>query len=393
MIKNMAKAVQSFHSGVIRQLEKTIIKRFLPLFFLTLTACIPTRHNRTDFRLTDTPFEPALLICSPVSSVPYWFELNIEGIAAIPTPIEASFSLFVPWTEARHIVAFLPSFYGVLYAGINRWGILKVETRGKETALYYYNGGETWKNYPALSFFRYGEKPAALLGLDRFFIENKSPAPEPALWVTTDTGGMEPVFFPAIQSFPPSQGWETTAFFQGVDSVWYCRLIVPEQKSVFLAIENLSFPGREISAEDFFLAQTEISLIPPPLLAWAMSETERLLDCSCAAQVVSPEFSGKRYFRTGTSAGELEFFGYYRHLLPEMEGLAVLLLPCGWGIYCCSHGTIQRDGRFLLPQPTAESIVYTGAALAGKDLLIVSWEEQADWNLGAAGFLLLKVDW
>jgi len=360
--------------------------RFLPLFLLTLAACIPNRQTSS----RHTSFEPALVV---QSSVPRWFELTLEGPVTIPGPAEASPNTFVPWTEARHIAAFIPDVYGVLYAGINRWGFLKVEAQGKETALYYYNGEGAWKNYPALSFFRYGERPAALLGRDRFFNENGSPAPEPAFWAAADTGGMDPVILPALQPFPPSHGWETTAFFQGPDNNWYCRLLIPGQKSAFLTTENLSAPGREISAEDFILAQRDESHTPPPLLAWIMSETERLLDCSCIAQVVSPEFSGKRYFRTGTSAGELEFFGYYRPPLPGMEGAAVLLLPGGWGIYCCSDGTVRRDGRFSLPMPEVESIVYTGAALAGKNLLVVSWEERADWNVGAAGFFLLKTDW
>jgi hypothetical protein len=381
--------IKKIFVSVFRQFETTAKTRFWPLFFLTLAACIPNRQ--TDRR--HTSFEPALLIRPAVSSVPYWFELDAEGPVAISALAEASPSPFIPWTETRHITAFLPGAYGALYTGVNRWGIMKVEVREKETALYYYFGEESWKNYPTLSFFRYRERPAALLGRDRFFIENGSPAPEPAFWAAADSGRMEPIILPALQSFPPSLGWETTAFFQGVDNAWYCRLVIPEQKSAFLTIENVSLPGREISAEDFSLAQNEESLTPPPLLAWIMSETERLLDCSCIAQIVSPEFSGKRYFRTGTSAGELEFFGYYRPLLPGTEGAVVLLLPNGWGIYCCSDGTTQRDGRFRLPQPTVENIVYSGAALAGKNLLVVSWEERADWNVGAAGFLLLKTDW
>jgi len=364
--------------------------RFLPLFLLTLAACIPDRQAGS--RPSDTD-KPALLIQSAAASVPHWFELALEGPAEISGLAEASPNPFIPWTEARHIAAFIPVANGALYAGINRWGILKVEARDKETALYYYNGGELWKNYPALSFFRYGERPAALLGRSRFFSGNGSSAPKPALWITTDGEGMDPVFLPALQSFPSSQGWETTAFFQGIDNAWYCRLVIPEQESAFLAMENLSSAGREISAEDFNQAQREESQTPPPLLAWVMSETERLLDCSCIAQVVSTEFSGKRYFRTGTSAGELDFFGYYRPPLSGTEGAAVLLLPSGWGIYCCSDGNIRRDGRFSLPMPDAESIVYTGAALAGKNLLAVSWEERADWNVGAAGLLLLKTDW
>jgi hypothetical protein len=45
------------------------------------------------------------------------------------------------------------------------------------------------------------------------------------------------------------------------------------------------------------------------------------------------------------------------------------------------------DGRFLPVLP--EGFVYTGLAWAG-DTLFAAWEEQEDYNIGAAGFMAIK---
>jgi hypothetical protein len=117
------------------------------------------------------------------------------------------------------------------------------------------------------------------------------------------------------------------------------------------------------------------------------------MEYSSMAFIISPEFSGKRLFRTGFAAEELEFFGYYRSPLAETGGAALIALPDGRGIYCFSNGGVQKDGHFRLPPLGSENFVYTGIALAGKDILIASWEEQSEWNVGAAGFLVQKILW
>jgi len=371
---------------------------------LSLAACIPDWRGGEVPQITEYPLVPPAVLLRPLfPSDPFWFELSPDGPDLISAPAEASLHPFVPWTQARHIAAFLPGNGavgsnaagddpGVLYAGINRWGILKLEARSGETALYYYRGGKTWEDYPALSFFRYGGKPAALLGRDRFF-SNVDLPPDPALWTSAALSRMEPLSLPALNAYPPALGWETTALFQGENGAWYCCLFLPEQRNVFLATEALSLPAREINAGEFNQALEEFSYTPPPMIAWVLSEAERLMDCSALALVVSTEFSGQRIFRTGTAAEDLEFFGYYRSPLSELGGAAILLLPDGRGVYCRSDGGPQRDGHFRLPPLGQENFVYTGAALVGKNLLAASWEEQADWNIGAAGFLLLNIDW
>jgi len=393
----------------------------LPIFLLLLfTACLPDWQSGEVPQTIEPSLNPAVLLRPLIPSDPFWFELNPDGPELIPAPAEASLHPFVPWTQARHIAAFLPGGGddpGALYAGINRWGFLKLKAKSGETALYYYRGGKTWEDYPALSFFRHGGKPAALLGRDRFFASAGLP-PDPALWIAAVDGRrMEPMTLPALNAYPPALGWETTALFQGENGAWYFRLFLPEQRNVFLAAEALSLPAREINSGEFTQAQEEFSYTPPPMIAWVMSEAERLMDCSALALVISPDFSGKRIFRTGTASEEQEFFGYYRSPLSELGGAAILLLPDGRGVYCRSDGGPQRDGHFRLPplgqQPVPDGsamqddsaaqdepewqdgslFVYTGVALVGKNLLVASWEEQADWNVGAAGFLLLNIDW
>lgn len=375
--------------------------KIIPVFLLLLGACNPEWKdlpaikwagklwNKTTGRNQGIP--PNVIVRPFFPSDLFWFELTSKGPLLISSPAEASLCPYAPWTQSLHISAFMPVGGGVLYAGVNRWGILKFEAKDGETDLYYYQGGTTWEHYPALAFFQYGDKPAAFLGRDRFF--GNADMPETPFWVIDETTGLKPAELPALEAFSPAQGWETTALFQSENGEWFFHLLLPEQHNIFLTTDNLSHPARQIDGGAFAIMQEEFSYAPPPMVAWVMSEAERLMECSCMAFVVSPEFSGKRLFRTGSAAGELEFFGYYRSPLAETGGAALLLLPDGRGIYCLSDGGVQKDGHFRLPPAGSANIAYTGIALAGKDILIASWEEQEEWSVGAAGFLVQKTLW
>jgi hypothetical protein len=340
---------------------------------------------------------PAVIVRPLFPSDLFWFELNSKGPLLISAPEQASLCPFAPWTQSMHITAFMSggkTGNGALYAGINRWGILKFDSQDSETALFYYQDGTNWENYPVMALFQYGDKPAAFLGKDRFFGNASQSMPDTPLWVVdSKAGGLVPSALPALAAFPAAQGWETAALFQSENGAWYFHLLLPEQHNIFLTTENLSVPARQIDAGAFALVQEEFSYTPPPMVAWVMSEAERLMECSPMALVVSPEFSGKRLFRTGSAAGELEFFGYYRSPLSELGGAALIILPDGRGIFCLSNGGVQRDGHFRLPPLGSEGFAYTGVALAGKDILIASWEEQEEWSVGAAGFLIQKTLW
>jgi hypothetical protein len=50
--------------------------------------------------------------------------------------------------------------------------------------------------------------------------------------------------------------------------------------------------------------------------------------------------------------------------------------------------TEPRMDHFSLP-PLPEGFVYTRIGLLG-DILIGAWEEQYNWNVGAAGFMIIN---
>lgn len=56
------------------------------------------------------------------------------------------------------------------------------------------------------------------------------------------------------------------------------------------------------------------------------------------------------------------------------------------------YGSLPRENKipenYPLP-PLPEGIIYTGAAIIGNNLF-ASWEEQEEYNIGAAGFMLMK---
>jgi hypothetical protein len=381
----------------------------IPVFLLFLTSCDRLEEaNNWLSSLKKTIMgkyqghPPSVIVRPLFPSDLFWFELNSKGPLLISAPEQASLCPFAPWTQSLHITTLMPAVAiagsggtannGALYAGINHWGILQFEAQDEETALYYYRGGEAWENYPILALFQYGDRPAAFLGRDRFFGNAMQPTPDSPFWIIDNKAGLIPSALPALDSFPTAKGWETAALFQSENGIWYFHLLLPEQHNIFLTTDNLSLPARQIDGGAFALMQEEFSYTPPPMVAWVMSEAERLMECSSMTLIVSPEFSGKRLFRTGSAAGEMEFFGYYRSPLAEIGGAAIIALPDGRGIYCFAGGGVQKDGHFRLP-PMGGSFVYTGIALVGKDILIASWEEQAEWNVGAAGFLIQKTLW
>jgi hypothetical protein len=167
---------------------------------------------------------------------------------------------------------------------------------------------------------------------------------------------------------------------------------------------DVSLQGEKISAASFLeAAEPAGAEKAPPLLALVLEEAERLLGRPCTTAVVSPEFSCRRLYRSlqdnpelAAESAELELPGYYRDG-GRYDSLALVLLPDGRAVYGRSSGGSVRDGHFRLPAlPVRDgeegTFSYTAVALAG-DLLAAAWEEQSAWNVGAAGFVLLEIDW
>jgi hypothetical protein len=400
------------------------------LIVLTLSVSCREEKGRTE-NPEEGPPVPRIVIKAPApvygSPAPFWFELSPLGPVIIPSPGEASLNPFLPWNHARHITSFLPGDSELLFAGVNRGGILEFKellneasVKTGEIAVYYHQGGAVWEAYPLVSLFRYEQRPAALLSGDRFFSAEKQGPPDPSLWTVSFGLKLQALALPALEAFPPAHGWETPVFFQGHDSCWYFRElrrgtdaesgISAHAESFYFRTVDISLRGEEISAASFLeAAEPAGPEKAPPLLALVLEEAARLAGKTCTVAAVSPEFSSRRLYRSGPDtasadlAEELELAGYYRPAGGNRDGLAIVLFPDGRGVYGISGGGPVRDGHFRLPAlsipsgneavPSGEAgtFSYTGVALTG-DLLVAAWEEQAAWNVGAAGFMMLEID-
>lgn len=400
---------------------------FLLLFFACQSKDLSPETEKTE--------QNPLFIVKPAGIEPFFFELGAKGPVLIPSPEEASLAPFMPWTHSRHIASFLPIRENsrdkeeVLYAAVNRSGVLELRDHGREKNLFFHGGEETWDDFQVAAFFRYNTRPTAFLVEERFFsVEGFSPLLSP-LWAVWD-GSLTAISIPGINP-EHYDDWTTNSLFLGNDGFWYTRKSMAMQENKFHRTSDLSEIGQEIRADQYQQAISPMdanSSSVQPLLSWTLGEAARLAGRPCITTVVSPDFPSKRLISSYPTAsgsipsdqslgrqnenGEfpMELYGYYRQHTPGKEALVAILFPDGRGVYCRSDGTFIKDGHFALPAlhngaaapaggnpaDNPGSFVYTGVALLGDGprlFIVASWEEQRDWNIGAAGFLMLEINW
>jgi hypothetical protein len=334
-----------------------------------------------------------LLAIVKSGEAPLWFEFTAGGPALIPGPAEASEEPFVPWPQARYAAGFAVDGEGRLVMAVNRDGFLAWEVREDGLGLYRVAKPEAWDPYTAASLFMYRGIPAALLCRDDFFPreEAETPvSPEVRVWgLGADLLAMEETEIPAFAALPPAEGWNLDSLSLGRDGLWYYRGVrrgdSPEIR--YFRTWDLAVPGDFSSAGVFRNAMTPYteSDMPLPIRA-ALEEAGHLTGDgkTLVAAVVSPDFPARRYFalqKDVSGEGEvLEIAGFYRP--PDT---AALVFPGGQGILA---GPSPAPETFNLPV-LPDGFVYTRIGFAGQ-VLIASWEEQQDWQTGAAGFMAIN---
>jgi hypothetical protein len=319
---------------------------------------------------------------------PFWFELAAGGPRLIPSPEHAALEPFVPWKLSRYIAAFLADENRVA-AAVNQEGFLVFEFQEEGTIAFYYYADPLWSGYSVSSVFRFEQYPAALLVRDEIFSDPAPPPPDPSLRYFDGTAikGFEPF---AVLS--PKDGWETVDILW--DGDWYCRKLRRNAgEEAYLKAPDLTGLSGRSSAGAFLQAARPKDPAEAPhspagaFLALALEAAGALAGKPCTFNTVSPEFKAPRVFETGMDDGVTELLSasaYYQ------SGAALALLPDGRGVF---HGE-SRSGNFALPS-LPEGYAYTSVCLAGENggayTVIVSWEEQEDWNVGAAGFGMLEI--
>jgi hypothetical protein len=220
---------------------------------------------------------------------------------------------------------------------------------------------------------------------------------------------------PAFSALPAAEGWDVENLRRGNDGFWYYRGIrkgAAEPEMAYLRTPDLMLPGEESSAGALRQA---VRAVPPgeapaglrPVLERGFTLPGRNAGTgriSKTAAVVSPGGSAPRYYAEAPeAAGEdmLELFAYYADTDAagmDADGLAagapgpedtyaVLITPEGRGVYGKLKGGVPETGEFSLPA-LPEGFAYTGIGLCAS-VLFVPWEEQEDWKVGAAGFLII----
>jgi hypothetical protein len=323
----------------------------------------------------------------------------------------------MPWPLARLITGLISQEDRVVGA-VNRSGFLALLPRGENRrALYRIEDVPYWEHYTAEAPFLYRGRPAALLYRNDFFSDPAPEPPVPPVWTLVKDEsrpvGLELPLFGNL----PGEGWDLEALRQGRDGQWYYRGLRRQGDLAELRYfrgPNLSAPGpgEGSSVGAFWDASAPHPLKDaPPALAELLEAAFRRNDPAYtqAAALSSPEFGGIRRFSgniplDGTESGEaegpggelfIELFGYYAPATPgggdSLAPFGAIFLPGGQGVYGRLREGRCEIGAVSLP-PLPEKFVYTGIGCSGQ-VLIAAWEERADWNVGAAGFMVVNAPW
>jgi hypothetical protein len=353
---------------------------------------------------------------------PIWFELGPEGPVHIPSPETAALAPYRPWTGAHFIAGMSPGS-GRLVMAVNRYGFLVWvplrAPRNGEAALYCLPE-PAWDSLTVAALFRYepgnsvagggsGTWDTALLYRDDVF-SGAGNGPSGERVRALPPGGFEPetLDIPAFSPLSGDEGWDLESLRQGRDGAWYFRGVRggANPASVYYRAAKLAFAGDSIAPGVFRNAVSPYNYKETPFILRKVLEDAAVLEGGKAliAAIVSPEYNAPRYFATGrTGNGEpsalpssfTELSGFYLPAASPAEfpggdagrgPSAAALFPDGRLVYAAEEGGVVRAALPELP----EGFVYTRLSAAGTALL-AAWEEQLEWNVGAAGFMVINI--
>ncbi|MDR1411939.1 MAG: hypothetical protein LBI91_07020 [Spirochaetaceae bacterium] len=337
---------------------------------------------------------------------PIWFEFGPEGPVHIASPEEAAPGLFRPWPEAR-FAAGMSLGPGRLAVAINRYGFLVWAFQNNEAALYQLPD-PAWDGLTVAALFRYSPAgnsgeiwDAALLCRDDVFSAATGGPPEERVRALPSDGfEAEALDIPAFAPLPGHEGWDLKSLRQGRDGAWYFRGARGggNPASVYYRAAGLGSAGDSVGPGVFRNAVSPYNYKEAPSVLRAVLEEAAAMESGKAlvAAVISPDYDAPRYFAASKDSGGgavslMELSGFY--LPPESPGMgpgpsAAALFPDGRLVYAATGGSAVQAALPALP----EGFVYTRLGIAGTALL-AAWEEQLEWNIGAAGFMVIRSGW
>jgi hypothetical protein len=337
---------------------------------------------------------------------PLWFEVGPGSPVLLNDPGEASISPFEPW-PFKFLITGMVVTGDRLVMAVNRGGFLALlpgagAGSSPAIALYHVNAEHYWDDYTAAAPFLFRDRAAALLYRHDRFIEPTAAIPSPRFWgLELNSLRLVPLEIPALEVFPAGEGWDVDTLLAGRDDYWYYRGMQKSGGSpapIYFRSSDLAGTGERSSPGVFRNATASYTIADAPTLLQIVLNEAFGLSGGMVMQealVSTPAFPAARRFVAGTGDVLIELAVYYRDGSadtgePAAGPCALAVLPDGRGVYARmdAPGTEPRMDHFSLP-PLPEGFVYTRIGLLG-DILIGAWEEQFNWNVGAAGFMIIN---
>jgi hypothetical protein len=346
---------------------------------------------------------------------PLWFELGEQGPVLISSPEEAPLRPFAPWPLTKRVAGIAGQDDRIIL-GINQEGFLAfvpwAEEESGGIALYRIDNNALWQDYSVASLFVFDSKPAALLYRDDYFIDRHIPPPSPRVWGLDHDTGMRGLYVQAFEDLSPEDGWDLEDLRQGPDDRWHYRAILKSgglQGMGYFSAGDLALPGAPSTQEALQNASRPRprDQAPEPLrqvLETALAPEEG--HSAAIALVASPEFQSARNYAAPRAFEDIQgdirlYNGYY--LRNSRGAIALVVGPEGQGAIGALQGEALTLREFALPGLPG-GFVYTGVAIfhrppgegpdsdtPGSVIALGIWEEQENWNVGAAGFVLSPV--
>jgi hypothetical protein len=287
-----------------------------------------------------------------------------------------------------------------LVMAVNRYGFLAWLPQDGAAALYRLPEPE-WDDLTVAALFRYrqaGPWDAALLYRDGVFGAGDEPPGERVRALRAGGFEAEALDIPAFAPLPRQELWDLETLRQGRDGAWYFRGVRGGASPgiAYYRAEELASPGNSIAVGVFRNAATPYTHNEaPPVLRRVLDEAASFLGGKALiAAIVSPEYDAARYFSAGTGdpVSFTELAGCY--LPPEGPGrevFAAVVFPDGRLVYAAGEGEAAAAALPQLP----EGFVYTRLGVsrspdAADMAFLAAWEEQLEWNIGAAGFMVIN---
>jgi hypothetical protein len=313
-------------------------------------------------------------------SAPLWFEFGPNGPQQITSAEEASLIEFVPWPYARYAAGLELVDSGLVLA-VNRWGFVALVPH--EGFLLYSIPVQAWEEAYASSVFLYDGKAAVLLSGDDFF--GAESAPPERCWFLDESDWAASDCHPRIFAAFAEGQWNLSSLFMGNDSQWYFQADGNETR--YYRSPGLETPAEAVTTSLFRMAQAPYnSKQVPPVLQKALEAVSNA-DGPILLTVVSPAYPTViQAAQAWDESGEdfTDAFAFYR------EGFAALVLGNGQGMIAEGEGLTIETRRFALPELPA-GFVYTGLAFV-ENTIIAAWEERQDWNIAAAGCMIMTME-